>query len=130
MIRPDGQNRGCPGGTALRRHTKPSNDSKKDIGKWRPGRPSSRKKSMVRPERFELPASWFVARRSIQLSYGRKGQNSVISRQDNAGPRLTIASRCEPGRSPKNRRRYDGMPLYRPLQGREYYYIIWRAPLG
>jgi hypothetical protein len=27
---------------------------------------------MVRPERFELPASWFVARRSIQLSYGRK----------------------------------------------------------
>jgi hypothetical protein len=29
---------------------------------------------MVRPERFELPASWFVARRSIQLSYGRKGR--------------------------------------------------------
>jgi hypothetical protein len=28
---------------------------------------------LVRPERFELPASWFVARRSIQLSYGRKG---------------------------------------------------------
>ncbi len=27
---------------------------------------------MVRPERFELPTSWFVARRSIQLSYGRK----------------------------------------------------------
>ncbi len=25
----------------------------------------------MRPERFELPASWFVARRSIQLSYGR-----------------------------------------------------------
>jgi len=25
----------------------------------------------VRPERFELPAFWFVARRSIQLSYGR-----------------------------------------------------------
>ena len=29
---------------------------------------------VVRPERFELPASWFVARRSIQLSYGRKGR--------------------------------------------------------
>jgi hypothetical protein len=29
---------------------------------------------MVRPERFELPTSWFVARRSIQLSYGRNGQ--------------------------------------------------------
>ena len=28
-------------------------------------------KEMVRPERFELPAFWFVARRSIQLSYGR-----------------------------------------------------------
>lgn len=26
---------------------------------------------MVRPERFELPALWFVARCSVQLSYGR-----------------------------------------------------------
>jgi hypothetical protein len=26
---------------------------------------------MARPERFELPTSWFVAMRSIQLSYGR-----------------------------------------------------------
>jgi hypothetical protein len=26
---------------------------------------------MVRPERIELPTSWFVAMRSIQLSYGR-----------------------------------------------------------
>ena len=26
---------------------------------------------MVRPERFELPTAWFVARFSIQLSYGR-----------------------------------------------------------
>ena len=26
---------------------------------------------LVRPERFELPTAWFVARYSIQLSYGR-----------------------------------------------------------
>jgi hypothetical protein len=28
-------------------------------------------KEMARPERFELPTPWFVARYSIQLSYGR-----------------------------------------------------------
>ena len=27
---------------------------------------------MVRPERFERPTPWFVAKYSIQLSYGRK----------------------------------------------------------
>jgi hypothetical protein len=27
-----------------------------------------RESEMVRPERFELPTFWFVARRSIQLS--------------------------------------------------------------
>jgi hypothetical protein len=26
---------------------------------------------VARPERFELPTPWFVARCSIQLSYGR-----------------------------------------------------------
>ncbi len=28
---------------------------------------------MARPERFERPTAWFVARYSIQLSYGRVG---------------------------------------------------------
>ena len=28
-------------------------------------------RKVVRPERVELPTFWFVARRSIQLSYGR-----------------------------------------------------------
>ncbi len=28
-------------------------------------------KELARPERFELPTTWFVARYSIQLSYGR-----------------------------------------------------------
>ena len=32
---------------------------------------------MVRPERIELPTSWFVAKHSIQLSYGRIRQNYV-----------------------------------------------------
>jgi hypothetical protein len=31
--------------------------------------------NMVRPERFELPTFWFVARRSIQLSYERTGMH-------------------------------------------------------
>jgi hypothetical protein len=39
---------------------------------------------MVRPERFELPTSWFVARRSIQLSYGR---TCPINRE-RAGPQI------------------------------------------
>ena len=28
-------------------------------------------RNLARPERFELPTTWFVARYSIQLSYGR-----------------------------------------------------------
>lgn len=36
---------------------------------------------MVRPERIELPTSWFVAKHSIQLSYGRVATNvRAISR--------------------------------------------------
>ena len=32
------------------------------------GWPWKMRRNLVRPERFELPAFWFVARRSIQLS--------------------------------------------------------------
>src|SRR5262249_44377643 len=35
------------------------------------GNNSLRTKQMARPERFELPTPWFVAKSSIQLSYGR-----------------------------------------------------------
>ncbi len=35
---------------------------------------------MVRPERFELPTLWFVARYSIQLSYGRTRKNWLLLR--------------------------------------------------
>jgi hypothetical protein len=33
---------------------------------------------MVRPERFELPTAWFVARYSIQLSYGRLARSEIM----------------------------------------------------
>ena len=33
---------------------------------------------MVRPERFELPTAWFVARYSIQLSYGRPATGAEL----------------------------------------------------
>ncbi len=33
---------------------------------------------LVRPERIELPTSWFVAKHSIQLSYGRIRWNCVF----------------------------------------------------
>ena len=38
-----------------------------------------KREKVVRPERFELPAFWFVARRSIQLSYGRIVAREILS---------------------------------------------------
>jgi hypothetical protein len=37
---------------------------------------------LVTPERFELPTFWFVARRSVQLSYGASGHVMMASSTD------------------------------------------------
>ncbi len=42
---------------------------------------SRRSFEMARPERFELPTAWFVARYSIQLSYGRVFARRGIMRE-------------------------------------------------
>ena len=39
---------------------------------------------LVRPERFELPTTWFVARYSIQLSYGRSYDLIVLTAEGTA----------------------------------------------
>ncbi len=46
----------------------------------RNGKPSSLA-CMARPERFELPTAWFVARYSIQLSYGRCVRDRIIGKR-------------------------------------------------
>ena len=46
---------------------------------------------VVRPERFELPTPWFVAKYSIQMSYGRVLVKLVLSQQDSsAAKRMRI----------------------------------------
>src|ERR1700720_2937170 len=52
--------------------------------------------NLARPERFELPASWFVARRSIQLSYGRA--MGKLAPLGGAHP-TTPGKTCGPGRA-------------------------------
>jgi hypothetical protein len=47
---------------------------------------------MVRPERFELPTPWFVAKCSIQLSYGRISYRQI----PNVSQHYCIGSACFP----------------------------------
>lgn len=51
---------------------------------------------MARPERFELPTSWFVAMRSIQLSYGRSTDLADGSEPPIHPPRPCAAHLHEP----------------------------------
>src|SRR3954462_14028547 len=52
---------------------------------------------MARPERFELPTPWFVARYSIQLSYGRVLLRARILPQRISRPRPKITRASSTG---------------------------------
>ena len=57
---------------------------------------------MARPERFELPTSWFVARRSIQLSYGRaRGANITTPMSERHSNAVSRVRGCPGGRYPR-----------------------------
>jgi hypothetical protein len=50
----------------------------------------------VRPEGLEPPAYWFEASRSIQLSYGRRGRATILTRATQ--PRAMVESAFAPAR--------------------------------
>jgi hypothetical protein len=66
---------------------------------------------MVRPERIELPTSWFVAMHSIQLSYGRslKKLRLWIITEANRLPNLLQA-----------KPRYDTINSIDPIENRRW----------
>jgi hypothetical protein len=43
---------------------------------------------LARPERFELPTAWFVARYSIQLSYGRIDSRIIMTEREGFEPSM------------------------------------------
>ncbi len=86
---------------------------------------------VVRPERFELPTSWFVARRSIQLSYGRKEKSTKTPSP--IAPECADIAFNEQWPAPwagSTSGRFPPVKPSRPRQGREYYHIDCRAPFG
>jgi hypothetical protein len=48
---------------------------------------------MARPERFELPTAWFVARYSIQLSYGRVVLKLIVAEREGFEPSVQALTR-------------------------------------
>jgi hypothetical protein len=44
---------------------------------------------LARPERFELPTTWFEAKCSIQLSYGRVGRILAVEHQSRGSKNLS-----------------------------------------
>ena len=58
------------------------------------------KEIVVRPARLERATFWFVARRSIQLSYGRAKNDLLLDRIYHAGGcQSTVVAMAIPGQS-------------------------------
>jgi hypothetical protein len=78
-----------------------------------PGSPDQgRNDFMVRPDRFELPTFWFVARRSIQLSYGRRGliiHSIACRRRFKFGSRAWVEDQAKPNADSEGSRTRSGM---------------------
>ena len=75
---------------------------------------------MVRPERFELPTLWFVAKYSIQLSYGRTSTSSIRNLRQIIRVRpqpQSLPSGC--GRWLGRRRRRNQRQFFGYLQARQ-----------
>ena len=54
------------------------------------------KEILVRPDRLERPTFWFVARRSIQLSYGRidrQNRSTILNYHSRGNARIVFMER-------------------------------------